>query len=79
MLPWRPVVEVAVFGTRLAQRVGRFVVGAVPREREVHVFGNIAAQHRVEVVADIARVIALAARDEAVGVHLSASMLGVSE
>ena len=55
--------EVAVFRIGGIERVGRLVVRTVPRQREIDVLGDVAAQHGAEVVSHIARVVALAARN----------------
>ena len=76
----RRVVEIAVLRLVGVQRVGRLVVGAVPREGEVDILRNVAAQHRAEVVADILGVVALAARDEPVAVdHTAQHARGLGE
>ena len=59
----RRVVEIAVLRLVRVQRVGGLVVGAVPREGEVDVLRNVAAQHGPEVVSHILGVVALAARN----------------
>ena len=46
-----------------AQRVGRFVVGAVPRKGEIDILRDVAAQHGTEVVAHVFCIVALAARN----------------
>ena len=57
------MVEIAVLRLVRVQRVGGLVVGAVPREGEVDVLRNVAAQHGPEVVSHILGVVALAARN----------------
>ena len=60
-IPLRRMAEVAVFRIGGIERVGRLVVRTVPRQREIDVLGDVAAQHGTEVVSHIARVVALAA------------------
>ena len=62
-IPLRRMAEVAVFRIGGIERVGRLVVRTVPRQREIDVLGDVAAQHGAEVVSHIARVVALAARN----------------
>lgn len=44
------MVEVAVCGAARGERVLGFVVGAVPREGEVHVLGDVATKHDTRIV-----------------------------
>ena len=59
------MVEVAVLRIRRVERVRRLVVVAVPREGEVHVLGDVAAQHGPEIITQVPRVVALAVEDRA--------------
>ena len=57
------MVEIAVLAVRRTQRVGRFVVGSVPRKGKIDILRDVAAQHGTEVVAHVLRIVTLSARD----------------
>ena len=54
------MVEITVLSSGSGEGIDGFVVRAVPRKGEVHILGDVAAQHYARFVTEVARIVPLA-------------------
>ena len=57
------MVEITVLSSGSGEGIDGFVVRAVPRKGEVHILGDVAAQHYARFVTEVARVVPLAVHE----------------